>query len=151
MLYLLGNLQGQRMVRLLYNVLLLLEISYSLKRGWMHCGGLVLPVVLLRLVQRNLGGTRTESGRIRRWRKAHTLGISAIGARRTVVQLIALLVSKILAPWIENVFDESDGGCFLLRTWWLRRRKLWAVQGRLSTEDRRRDVRVAGVTDEVFD
>jgi hypothetical protein len=69
-------LRVQGLVRIL-NYIWFAEISYTLQRGWLCRRALVLPVKLLRLVQRNLGDAGADGRRVRR-RKADALGVPAV-------------------------------------------------------------------------
>jgi hypothetical protein len=75
MMGILGVLRVQLLVRSV-NSVRVAEVSYTLQRGWLSWRALVLPVVLLLLVERNLGKMGDAGANVWRVRlhNAHTLG-----------------------------------------------------------------------------
>lgn len=142
MLCVLGVLQGQLLVRSVNHVRFA-EVSYALQRRWLSWRALVPPVVLLVVVERNLGelGDAGADVGIRR-HKAHALRVPASWPTAAAVWVLLRL------GWVvrtaEYVFDQRPGG--LLGLVGRRRlRVLMAEDGlRRAGENRRRDVAVSG-------
>jgi hypothetical protein len=85
-----------------------------LQRGRLGRGGLVLPLELLLLVERDLGDAGANGRGIWR-RKAHALRVPARRGCTAAVLVMLGLGWEVLAPGIEDVLDQLASRVFSFR------------------------------------